>query len=252
MEPLRNTRGALARALFVVACGGAALGCNALEKASEDIAREEPAALNRGADNRPGEGPTQAPAKPMPDPKARPDTHDDPAAPVIDDLAASEGEAAEASESGKRRAVARTPQRRRRSASAERAAAENAAEPGDGSAEHADVAAVPYKLARLQVARTVAGREPVGVARSFTLSDAEKLHVFVELTNDARAAGEIFVTFTPPSGSGSPKIKLDVGAERRWRTWASTRRVRTPGTWGVVITDATGAVLGRTSFTVTR
>ncbi|WP_156040507.1 DUF2914 domain-containing protein [Chondromyces apiculatus] len=249
MKPHRNTRGALVWALVVVGCGGAALGCDDLKKASQDIAREEPAALSRGADNRPGEGPAQAPARPTAEASARPEAPSDPAAPEIDDGAAAEGEAADANPSGKRRAVAKTPQRRRRSASAEKGDASGGAE---ASAEQADVAAASYKVSRLQVARGVSGREPVGVARTFAASEIEQLHVFVELTNEARAAGEIFVSFVSPSGSTSQRIKLNIGAERRWRTWATTRRVKAPGAWQVTISDAGGAVLGRSSFTVTR
>lgn len=263
MEPVRSTRGALAWALIAAACGGAALGCNDPRKTAQSIAREEPAALSLGVDNRPGEGPAKAAppnaAQTAPadgQSKAAPEAPADPAAPELGDDAAGEGDAAdEASASSRRRAVARGPHRRRRAASADRGGDVEHAEPADrggDAGDRGDAATAPLKVSRLVVARAVSGREPVGAARSFTAGDAERLHAFVELTNGARAAGEIFVTFTPPGGGAPHRIKLDVGAERRWRTWATTRRARVPGAWSVTVTDAGGAVLGRTSFTVTK
>lgn len=259
MEPVRSTRGALAWALWVAVCG-AALGCSDPRKTAESIAREEPAALSLGVENRPGEGPAKAappnaaqttPADARP--KAAPEAPADPAAPELGDDDAAEGDAAdEASASGRRRAVARGPHRRRRAASADRGGAAEPADRGGDAGDRGDAAAAPLKVSRLVVARGVSGREPVGAARSFAAGDAERLHAFVELTNEARAAGEIFVTFTPPGGGAPHRVKLDVGAERRWRTWATTRRARVPGAWSVTITDAGGAVLGRTSFTVTK
>ena len=265
MEPLRNKRSALAWALLaaswtgVGAGAGAALGCSDIRKTAQEIAREEPAALSLGADNKPGEGPAktapEAPPKQTPD---APDAPADPAAPEIDDVHAGEEDAAEATSSSRRRAVARTPNRRRRAASAERIDAEKAEEAEEkgpraaAAGERPGAAAGSLQVARLQVARNVSGREPVGVSRSFAAGDADRLFAFVELTNDERTPAEIFVTFTPPGGGAAQRIPLKVGAERRWRTWAATRRVRVPGVWSVTITDAEGRVLGRTSFTVTR
>ena len=94
MEPVRSTRGALAWALIAAACGGAALGCNDPRKTAQSIAREEPAALSLGVDNRPGEGPAKAAppnaAQTAPadgQSKAAPEAPADPAAPPsLDDV----------------------------------------------------------------------------------------------------------------------------------------------------------------------
>jgi hypothetical protein len=132
------------------------------------------------------------------------------------------------------------PASRRRASSA-------APEPPAGVA----AAAPDLKVLRLVTARDVSGREPVGAATSFSAADLEKVYAFVELANDARAESGIVVTFTPPAAGPQRIIKLDVGPQKRWRTWAVTRKARAPGTWAVSVADARGTVLARTSFTVT-
>jgi len=240
---------ALGWALLAVGCGVAALGCGDVRKVTQSIAREEPASLSLGADNRPGEGPApQAPAPARTDKAQAPDAPADSAA--QDDAAGDDEDAAEASSQSPRRAVSRSQSRRRRAAS-ERGGAEPADQGGDEAAEMED-AASGLKVSRLVIARGVSGREPTGVARSFAASEVDRLHAFVELTNEGRAPSEIVVVFTPPGGGAPQRIKLDVGSERRWRTWATTRKARAAGTWGVAVTDASGAVLGRTSFTLTK
>lgn len=250
-EPLTTRWSALGWALVVVGCGGAALGCGDLRKASQSIAREEPS-LSLGADNRQGEGPAQPAPAPAPAP-AKPEKPVAAVADAPDDGVAADDEdaeeVAEASPTTRRRA-SRSPSRRRRAASADRGNAEPADHAGDGAA--GDAAPGAYKVSRLVVARGVSGREPVGVGRSFAASDVDKIHAFIELTNEARVPGEIVVTFTSPSGGAAQSIKLNVGAERRWRTWAATRKARAAGTWAVAVTDGSGAEIGRTSFTLTK
>src|SRR5262249_51808533 len=107
------------------------------------------------------------------------------------------------------------------------------------------------RVTRFVVARGVAGREPVGAASSFHAGEQDKIFAFVELANDAKQAGEITVTFVSPSGAAVHRATLEVGADRRWRTWAFTRRPKTPGTWTSVVATGSGRVLARTSFEIT-
>lgn len=227
--------------LAAVGCAAIALGCSDARKVVEAIAREEPAPLSRQADGRPGsgpdgraKGPAQEPthgAEP-PDPAAAPEGAEDGA----DEGADGDGE--DEAQPGRRRAAAAARGRRRR--------------PAPGEAGEGVTARSALKVTRLVMARDVAGREPVGVATSFGEGETERLFAFVELTNETREPSGIVVALTPPGGGAAVRIPLDVGAGRRWRTWAMTRKARAPGAWSVAVSDAAGgAVLARTSFEIT-
>lgn len=99
------------------------------------------------------------------------------------------------------------------------------------------------------MARAVSAREPVGPATSFRAADTPRVFAFVELTSDEPAESEITVTLT--SSQGAPQeVKLAVGAERRWRTWAALRP-RGPGDYVTIVRSPRGQVLARTAFQVT-
>jgi hypothetical protein len=104
------------------------------------------------------------------------------------------------------------------------------------------------RVARLSMARSVSGREPVGVATSFRAGEAARLLAFVELTNEAQSESEITVTLAS-SHAAAQEIKLAVGAERRWRTWAAIRP-QGAGDYVVVVRNARRKVLARTAFQV--
>jgi hypothetical protein len=104
---------------------------------------------------------------------------------------------------------------------------------------------------RLVVAPAVKGREPVDPATSFK-ADSGKIYAFVELENKEATESEITVSFEAPDGkSATGNVKLDVGAEPRWRTWAYTRAARTAGSWTAIVKDHRGDVLARAPFEVT-
>jgi hypothetical protein len=104
---------------------------------------------------------------------------------------------------------------------------------------------------RLVVAPAVKGREPVDPATSFK-ADSGKIYAFVELENKEATESEITVSFQAPDGkSATGNVKLDVGAEPRWRTWAYTRAARTAGSWTAIVKDHRGDVLARAPFEVT-
>jgi hypothetical protein len=109
----------------------------------------------------------------------------------------------------------------------------------------------PLAVKRFVIASGVAKREPVGAAKRFQASKTERLYGFVELVNEAREASSVTVTFAPPTGA-PVRVKLDVRGERRFRTWATTRKLKTSGTWSATVTSEDGRVLARTTFEIER
>ncbi|WP_437312398.1 DUF2914 domain-containing protein [Sorangium sp. So ce385] len=224
-------------ALAAAAFGGGALGCSDASEAIARIAREEPPALSRAAHGRPGDGQASRAAE---DAEAR---------------SAADGAAVEGRSDADRldtAIAARGParERRRRSGSALEARAAGRGPQDSGAGEEA-AAAPELQVMRLVVAKGIAGREPVEPATSFASAEIDRLYAFVELSNKDRAASEITVVFTPPDGGAPLRIPLAVGAERRFRTWAATRKARAAGPWSVTVNDAAGKELARASFTIT-
>jgi hypothetical protein len=194
---------------------GAALGCSDPRRLAEAIAREEPAPLSLPADVRPGAGPdgparaatpTRGSAKAEEEPEKRAATGPE-APPEGDDALDEGGDGAAEAQPGRRRAASPARGRRRRPAGGSDAPAERGGEANGADAGGAEPAlgeagqGVPeLKVTRLVVARGVSGREPVGVATSFSAAEVERLYAFVALTNEARVASDVVVTFTPPGG----------------------------------------------------
>ncbi|WP_437604165.1 DUF2914 domain-containing protein [Sorangium sp. So ce590] len=230
-------------ALAVAAFGGAALGCSDPSEVIARIAREEAPALSRAAQGRPGGGAEGQASAAAQDGEAR----------SADGAAVEEGRS-DADRLGAARA-ARGParERRRRSGSAlEARAAEGAGRPAqDGGADEGAPAAPELQVTRLVVSKGISGREPVEPATSFASAEIDRIYAFVELSNKDLAASEIRVVFTPPDGSAPLRIPLAVGAQRRFRTWAATRKARAAGLWSVTVSDAAGKELARASFTIT-
>lgn len=108
---------------------------------------------------------------------------------------------------------------------------------------------VPPQVRRLVLATDVHNREPValeGNARA-----GEPLTAFIELANPVDASATILVTFEHEGGQKVGFVELAVPASSpRYRTWARTRQIRTPGTWHAVVTHKGGEELARQSFTV--
>ncbi|WP_437878965.1 DUF2914 domain-containing protein [Sorangium sp. So ce513] len=232
-------------ALAAAALGGAALGglgCNDARDAVARIVQEEPPALNRAAQTRPGDGAEgQASASVK---------GNGPAA--ADGAGAEEGRGnAGGLDVANARPLARSTarDRRRRSGSAVDGAGRGTQ--GGGAEERAAVAP-ELRVVRLVVSKGIAGREPLEPATSFASADIDRLYAFVELANKDRASSEITVTFTPPDGGAPLRIPLAVGAQQRFRTWAATRKARAAGLWSVMVSDAAGKELARASFTITK
>lgn len=129
------------------------------------------------------------------------------------------------------------------------------AEPASGAAAssgddpYAD-AAPELRVVRFVVAKGVSGREPVGAATNFHSDDLDKIYAFVELANDAKAEDQVEVVFTPTAGGTSHRVKLDVGPQARWRTWATSRKARATGAWTATVRTADGRVLASTKFEI--
>ncbi|WP_437719200.1 DUF2914 domain-containing protein [Sorangium sp. So ce448] len=234
----------MALALAAAVLGGAGLGCSDPSEAIARISREELPALSRAAEGRPGGG-SEGQAG---------EARSDAAVPV---RAAASGAAADEGRSDADRldaadaSPARGPgrERRRRSGSAEARTAAGAAQGGVGEGA---ARAPELQVIRLVVSKGIAGREPIEPASSFASAEIDRLYAFVELSNKDQATSEISVVFTPPDGGPPLRIPLAVGAQRRFRTWAATRKARAAGIWSVTVSDAVGKELARASFTITK
>lgn len=232
-------------ALAAAALGGAGLGCSDPSEAIARISREELPALNRLAEGRPGGG-----AEGQASAAAAGEARSDAAVPV---RAAASGAAADEGRSDATDALpTRGPARERRRRSGSAQEARPAAGAAQGGVGEGAARAPELQVMRLVVSKGIAGREPLEPAISFASAEIDRLYAFVELSNKDQATSEISVTFTPPDGSAPLRIPLAVGAQRRFRTWAATRKARSAGLWSVTVSDAVGKELARASFTITK
>ena len=108
-------------------------------------------------------------------------------------------------------------------------------------------------VARLVVGTSVSEREPVGVASSFAVSAQPKLLAFVELANPKKEATTVELAWVDvATGKDRGQFSLEVGASKRWRTWATSATPKKAGEYAVVVRDlTTGVELARTPFTIT-
>ncbi|WP_437910758.1 DUF2914 domain-containing protein [Sorangium sp. So ce327] len=228
-------------ALAAAVLGGAGLGCSDPSEAIARISREELPALSRAAEGRPGggsEGQASAAAAPV---RAA-------AGGAAADEGRSDADRLDAADASPARGPGR--ERRRRSGSAQEA--RTAAGAAQGGVGEGAARAPELQVIRLVVSKGIAGREPIEPATSFASAEIDRLYAFVELSNKDQATSEISVAFTPPDGGPPLRIPLAVGAQRRFRTWAATRKARAAGLWSVTVSDAAGKELARASFTITK
>ena len=121
----------------------------------------------------------------------------------------------------------------------------------DGAADAKGDAVGEISVNRLVISSGVSGREPVGAATSFAADGQRRIYAFVEVNNGSGEDSAVTVTFYRDGARQRGGIKMKVGASRRWRTWATTRHAKKPGTWHAVVRGPEGKVLARTSFTIT-
>lgn len=106
------------------------------------------------------------------------------------------------------------------------------------------------RVTRLSVAKGVERRQPVGEAERFERGSYERLYAYLEVDNRGEP-GAVVVSFVPPGGGPERgRVRLDVGASPRYRTWAYSRAVDLPGRWAAVVRSLDGRELARTSFDV--
>ena len=106
-------------------------------------------------------------------------------------------------------------------------------------------------LRRLVIATDIEEREPVGAAQRFS-SNNEQITVFLGLRNEGAEAVSVRVVFERPNGSRMNGLSLEVPAgATRWRTWARSRNIHTPGVWSAVVETGAGVEIGRSPFEIT-
>lgn len=126
------------------------------------------------------------------------------------------------------------------------------ADPKDSAAHEPKGAEKPVEGAplvkRLIIASDVKEREPI------ELTDAKienPIVAFVELKNPAEQDTDVVVTFEHAGGTKVGFVELTIPAKSpRYRTWARTRNIKTPGEWSAVVTSKSGEELARTTFQV--
>ena len=104
------------------------------------------------------------------------------------------------------------------------ASADPKSTPAGGSGS---TAAKRLGVKRLVLAHGIDGREPQDASATFKSSD-DRVYAFIELDNPGKVGGAISVIFEPPSGPPVAEVPLTVGETFRFRTWAFTRKARTP------------------------
>lgn len=108
----------------------------------------------------------------------------------------------------------------------------------------------PIRVRRLIVATGVRSHEPTGAADEIALG-TRRVYAFVDAANRTDEDVALRVTFEPEDGETAGHVALDVPAGApRWRTWAWTRHVYSPGRWHAVVRGPDGRELARRAFDV--
>ncbi len=107
------------------------------------------------------------------------------------------------------------------------------------------------RVRRLIVSSGVAGHEPTGADDVFELGAQPRIYAFVDAVNETDEEVALRVTFEPEQGESAGHVALEIPANvPRFRTWAYTRHVYTPGRWEVVVRAPDGSVIARRPFDV--
>jgi hypothetical protein len=107
------------------------------------------------------------------------------------------------------------------------------------------------RVRRLILATGVERHEPTGASNTFEVGAQPRVYAFVDAVNETDEPAQVRVTFVPERGESSGHVTLEVPANvSRFRTWAWTRHVYTPGRWQVVVRDMDGHVIARRPFEV--
>jgi hypothetical protein len=105
------------------------------------------------------------------------------------------------------------------------------------------------QLTELTVARGVENRLPLDPGTEFEIETGGRIYAFLRVLNPEQQASEVTVSWAPVDGGQERgTVKVSIGAQKKWRTWAFTRTLRKPGQWQVIVRDASGQVIGRAPF----
>jgi hypothetical protein len=108
------------------------------------------------------------------------------------------------------------------------------------------------KVKRLVVTTGVEDREPLKSGDALP-ADGSAIYAFAELANPVGSSENVRITFERKGGAervGDVTLPIPANTSR-YRTWAFTRYIRTPGVWEAVLWSESGVELERTSFEVT-
>jgi hypothetical protein len=107
-------------------------------------------------------------------------------------------------------------------------------------------------LASLVIARGVELRQPVEPGTAFSLAAGNKLYAVMDVRNPSKETSELSVAWLPEGGDKERgAVKLSVGAQPKWKTWAYHSGFRKPGRWTAIVRDSGGEEIGRATFVVT-
>lgn len=103
-------------------------------------------------------------------------------------------------------------------------------------------------IRRLEIARSIRHRRPVGISRRFKVKD-ERLWGYIEVSNLERPS-HVWMEWRREDELRS-KLKIRVGVSKRWRTWSWQRLTfNDVGRWEVRVISAEGDTLSQTHFLI--
>lgn len=106
----------------------------------------------------------------------------------------------------------------------------------------------PLVVERLVVTSGIQSREPI--ANPVLTTSGEPIYAFLELKNPSDTAESVLVTFERGDQSvGNVTLEIPAHAER-WRTWARTQLIKTPGEWQAVVRGQDSGEVARTTFSI--
>ncbi len=105
-------------------------------------------------------------------------------------------------------------------------------------------------LKRLKTTSEIEQREPVAEASTFA-AGIGRVYAFMEVQNDTDEEQVLTTNFIGPQGEVRGGVEITIPPNvPRWRTWAYSSHVRSPGQWEVEVRSEEGALLGAVAFDV--
>ncbi len=107
-------------------------------------------------------------------------------------------------------------------------------------------------ISELAVARGIESRRPIDPGTTFAVNSFERIYVFLKVSNPSKQAAEVIVSWAPEgSDKERGKVRVSIGAQPRWRTWAYTRTVKKPGRYRVLVRNADEDIIATAPFEIT-